>query len=135
MWFVFYPVISLGSIPKNRITKSKDKHIFRTSDSYCQIPTTKPPIKHAPTTGRKGRARACEPVCKERNAGRLPWRPGGRDTALPLQGAHAQALVRDRTRRLVQPQRREHRGQAAERTNLRGKVSHWKESVSKPAHP
>lgn len=38
MWFVDYPVISLGSIPKNRITKLKDKHIFKTSDSYCQIP-------------------------------------------------------------------------------------------------
>lgn len=67
--------------------------------------------------------------------GGLPWRPSGPDTALPLQGAHTQAPVRDRTRRLVQPQRREHRGQAADRTNLRGKVSHWKESVSKPARP
>lgn len=38
MWFVYYPVISLGSIPKHGITKLKDKHIFKTSDSYCQIP-------------------------------------------------------------------------------------------------
>lgn len=85
MWFVYYPVI-LGSIPKNRITKLKDKHIFKTSDSYCQIPHHKTSDKaHPPLAGKAERV-VCEPVCKERNAGGLPWRPSGPDTALPLRG-------------------------------------------------
>ena len=136
MWFVYYPVISLGSIPKHGITKLKDKHIFKTSDSYCQIPHHKTSDKaHLHHWQEKRRAGVTNQRARSRMQGTpaaAQWlrhctaTAGGTDSN-PGQGPNVPPGAAT--------EKRKKRGQEAKKTNLRAKVGHWRESVSNPARP
>ena len=134
MWFVYYPVISLGSIPKHGITKLKDKHIFKTSDSYCQIPHHKTSDKahlhhwqerrRAGVTNQRARSRMQGTPAAAQWLRHCTATAGGTDSN-PGQGPNVPPGAAT--------EKRKKRGQEAKNTNLRAKVGHWRESVSNPA--
>lgn len=64
--YVYYPGISLRSIPRKRITKSKCKYSFKTYLTVtAQFLTKKLPTTYTSTSGREGGSWSDKPLYKE----------------------------------------------------------------------
>ena len=64
--YVYYPGISLRSIPRKRITKSKCKYSFKTSLTVtAQFLTKKLATTYTSTSGREGGSWSDKPLYKE----------------------------------------------------------------------